>query len=211
MQNQFQADWRERSLFYHCRMFTADFPRGEVYEALAPCIHVGILNFTLLKTPGFHHCFQLMEQQSHEIYSDKFIMHVIQLKQLNVAPSDRDQELYRWARLIAAKDWEGIQMAAKGNTYMETAMDEMEKINMNKNERYLYLRRQMAESDMASMVNWANRQFQEGTNQGRLEGLREGKIEIVLRMLDQGFACEDISKLTDLPLSEVTKMKTQRE
>ncbi len=178
MQNQFQADWRERSLFYHCRMFTADFPRGEVYEALAPCIHVGILNFTLLKTPGFHHCFQLMEQQSHEIYSDKFIMHVIQLKQLNVAPSDRDQELYRWARLIAAKDWEGIQMA---------------------------------ESDMASMVNWANRQFQEGTNQGRLEGLREGKIEIVLRMLDQGFACEDISKLTDLPLSEVTKMKTQRE
>lgn len=48
-------------------------------------------------------------------------------------------------------------MTAKGNIYMETALDEMDKINMSENERYLYLRRQMAESDMASMVHWASR------------------------------------------------------
>ena len=36
------------------------------------------------------------------------------------------------ARLIAAKSWEAVCMEAKGNPYMETAKDEMEKINKAK-------------------------------------------------------------------------------
>ena len=47
------------------------------------------------------------------------------------------------ARLIAAKSWEAVCMEAKGNHYMETAKDEMEKINKSEEERYLYLRREM--------------------------------------------------------------------
>ena len=43
------------------------------------------------------------------------------------------------ARLIAAKSWEAVCMEAKGNPYMETAKDEMEKINKSEEERYLYL------------------------------------------------------------------------
>ena len=39
------------------------------------------------------------------------------------------------ARLIAAKSWEAVCMEAKGNPYMETAKDEMEKINKSEEER----------------------------------------------------------------------------
>ena len=97
-------------------------------------------------------------------------------------------------------------MTAKGNIYMETALDEMDKINMSENERYLYLRRQMAESDMASMVHWASRQFEEGANKGR----EEGKIEIILHMLSQNLTCEEIAQLTNLPLGEVVKEDRDR-
>ena len=45
------------------------------------------------------------------------------------------------ARLIAAKSWEAVCMEAKGNPYMETAKDEMEKINKSEEERWLSVMR----------------------------------------------------------------------
>lgn len=46
--------WAERSLFYNCRMFTEGLKKGESYYELPPCIHVGILDFNYLKSPGFY-------------------------------------------------------------------------------------------------------------------------------------------------------------
>ena len=45
MQNTYQDDWTERSLFYNCRMFTDGLKKGHPYGEIPPCIHVGILNF----------------------------------------------------------------------------------------------------------------------------------------------------------------------
>ena len=61
MQNRYQEDWTERSLFYNCRMFTEGFYHGQPYGDLEPCIHVGILNFDLMKTSGFHHHIKLID------------------------------------------------------------------------------------------------------------------------------------------------------
>ena len=55
MQNRYQEDWPERSLFYNCRMFAEGFTHGMPYSDLERCIHVGILNFNNRKSPGFHH------------------------------------------------------------------------------------------------------------------------------------------------------------
>lgn len=59
-------------------------------------------------------------------------------------------------------------METKGNPYMEAAKEELEKINQDENQRYLYLRREMAISDEISRLQTA-------TNQGRREGLEEGR------------------------------------
>ena len=40
MQNRYQNDWTERSLFYNCRMFTEGFYHGQSYGELEPCIHI---------------------------------------------------------------------------------------------------------------------------------------------------------------------------
>ena len=58
-------------------------------------------------------------------------------------------------------------MEAKGNPYMETAKDEMEKINKSEEERYLYLRREMAVSDEKSRMDTA-----------RKEGIKEGEDRV---------------------------------
>ena len=63
MQNRYQEDWSERSIFYNCRMFTEGFTHGSTYGSLEPCIHIGILDFIQLESPGFHHQILLMDKK----------------------------------------------------------------------------------------------------------------------------------------------------
>ena len=80
MQNTYQEDWAERSLFYNCRMFTEGFKKGEPYWKLSPCIHIGILNFNMMKSPGYYHKVTLRDEKTNELYSRKFQFHMIELK-----------------------------------------------------------------------------------------------------------------------------------
>ena len=64
MQNTYQDDWTERSLFYNCRMFTDGFQKDHPYGELPPCIHVGILNFNQMISPNYYHKFCLMDEKN---------------------------------------------------------------------------------------------------------------------------------------------------
>ena len=110
MQNTYQEDWAERSLFYNCRMFTEGLKKGEPYYELPPCIHVGILDFNYLKSPGFYHRILLQDDKTGELYSSKFQFHVIELSKIRSTKGKaRKQELYRWAKLISASTWEEVR------------------------------------------------------------------------------------------------------
>lgn len=172
MQNRLQNDWIERSLFYNCRMFVEGFDHRRFYKELEPCIHVGILNFNLMKSPGYHHEITLRDTKTDELYSGKFAFHVIELKKLNdVSDSEDNILLYRWAKLIAAKDWKEVCEVANGDTYMEAARDVMDKINQDRVERYLYLRREMAYTDEISRMKTAE---ELGLKQGMEKGIEKG-------------------------------------
>ena len=158
MQNTYQDDWTERSLFYNCRMFTDGLKKGHPYGEIPPCIHVGILNFNQMISPNYYHKFSLMDEKTKEIYSRKFQFHMIELKKLKyVKEKQKKKPLYRWAKLIAAQTWEELEQESKGNKYMERALEEMIKISQDERERYLYLREEMAESDRASQIQSAQR------------------------------------------------------
>lgn len=170
MQNTYQDDWTERSLFYNCRMFTDGFQKGHPYGELPPCIHVGILSFNQMISPNYYHKISLMDEKTKEIYSRKFQFHMIELKKLeNVKEKQRRKPLYQWAKLIAAQTWEELEQESKGNKYMERALEEMIKISQDEKERYLYLREEMAESDRVSQIQSAQRI-------GREKGIEEGEI-----------------------------------
>ena len=174
MQNTYQADWTERSLFYNCRMFTDGFKKGQPYYELPPCIHVGILDFSHLKSPGFYHRIILKDDKTGESYSSKFQFHVIELSKLETTKGKaRKQDLYRWAKLISASSWEEIREESEGNHYMEKARDEMIKISKDEHERYLYLREQMAISDKVSQLHSAEKR---GIELGIQQGVQQGEL-----------------------------------
>ena len=195
MQNTYQEDWAERSLFYNCRMFTEGWKKGEAYYELPPCIHVGILDFNQMKSPGYYHKISLMDEETNESYSRKFQFHVIELKKLGQAKGKaKKQSLYRWAKLIAASTWEEIEIESEGNRYMERALDEMIKMSQDEVERYLYLREEMAESDRISQLESAKDiGREEGRKEGRAEGAILNLIILVQKKAQRGDSKEKIA------------------
>lgn len=109
---------------------------------------------------------------------------MIELKKLDDVPqSEQNTPLYRWARLIAAKDWKEVCEVANGDTYLEAARDVMDKINQDRVERYLYLRREMAYTDEISRMETAEKMgLEQGMEKGMKEGMKEGIKEGIQRV-----------------------------
>ena len=58
----------------------------------------------------------------HRIYSDKFQVNVLELKQIELATEeDKKWNLDFWAKLFKARTWEELRMIAKDNEYFTEA------------------------------------------------------------------------------------------
>ena len=165
--------WEERSLFYLSRMFTENFKKGEEYSSLETCIHISILGFGLPETEGFYSVIELRNRKNGRLYSDKLSLRVVYLSQLeHASEADRQTDVYRWAKMISAKDWEELKAMADQNDAMREAYEEVEKINADCALRWQYLKEEMRASDEATLRHWC---FQNGMEDGKREGERIGK------------------------------------
>ena len=76
--------------------------------------------------------------------------------------------------LEALHNWKVLTNMAKTNEYMQAAVDELEKINLDKALRYEYLRREMQASDETTIREYYT---ELGEKKGRGAGRSEGRIE----------------------------------
>ena len=168
--------WEERSLFYLCKMFADNFRKGNTYCLLRECIHISILGFQLKQADCFYEKVRLMKD-SGKVYSDKLGLRMLYLNQLEKASEEEKQtDIYRWAKLISAKDWEVLTNMAKTNEYMQEAVDELEKINRDKALRYEYLRREMRDSDEATIREYYTELGEKkGEKIGEKRGIKKGE------------------------------------
>ena len=115
-------DWPERSIGYLSRMYNS-LQKGDQYINVKPAIHVGILNFSPFEDePIFYSRNVLMDMNKHRIYSDKFQVNVLELKQIELATEeDKKWNLDFWAKLFKAGTWEELRMIAKDNEYFTEA------------------------------------------------------------------------------------------
>ena len=176
--------WEERSLFYLSKMYTDGFSKGRSYEELEECIHISILGFDLLHADHFYSTIRLMDEKTHTVYSDKLGLRMLYLNQLECASKEEsEQEVYKWAKLISAKDWKVLIEMAENNEYMKATVEEMEKINSDESLRYLYLKKEMALSDETTIRNYyMGKGREEGIAEGIAEGIEEGQ-RLMLRLL----------------------------
>ena len=84
------------------------------------------------------------------------------------------RQVYHWAKLISARDWEVLKDMAKRNRYMKEAVEELERLNADKELRYLYLERLKAASDEATMQSYYKRLAEDAQKNGLAQGLEQG-------------------------------------
>jgi predicted transposase/invertase (TIGR01784 family) len=167
--------WEERSLFYISRMYTEDFLKGQNYDALEECIHISILGFPRKGTEHFYSVIRLMDDKTGRVYSGKISLRVLYLSQLvSCSEEEKQTEVYHWAKLISARDWEVLKDMAKRNRYMKEAVEELERLNADKELRYLYLERLKAASDEATMQSYYKRLAEDAQKNGLAQGLEQG-------------------------------------
>lgn len=73
---------------------------------------------------------------------------------------------------------------SRGDSYMEAARDVMDKMNQDRVERYLYLRREMAYTDEISRIRTAeNLGMKQGMEKGIEKGMEKGIRESIFALL----------------------------
>lgn len=121
-----EKDWPERSLAYACRTFD-QLQKGQTYLDAKPVYHIGFLDYDIKDfSPEFYATYKLLNINNHELYSDKFILSVVNLNQTDKATEeDRKYGIDHWARLFKADTWEAIKKMAQENEYVSSAAETM--------------------------------------------------------------------------------------
>ena len=121
------------------------------------------------------------------VYSGKISLRVLYLSQLvSCSEEEKQTEIYHWAKLISARDWEVLKDMAKRNRYMKEAVEELERLNADKELRYLYLERLKAASDEATMQSYYKRLAEDAQKNGLERGLEQGLSQGLEQGLSQG-------------------------
>ena len=119
-----EYNWSERSLSYLCRRFD-QLGKGQDYSECKPAIHIGFLDFTPFpECPEFYATYKLLNIKNHHLYSDKFILSVVDLTHIELATDeDGAYGIDRWARLFKSTTWEEIKMIAENNPILTEASE----------------------------------------------------------------------------------------
>ena len=118
--------WNERLLSYGCRSFDS-LKVGDNYLD-APTFHeVGFVCFDMFTDNNrFYDTFYLTNEDSSQIYSDKFVLSVVNLRRIDEA-TERDKlyKLDKWCKLITASSWEEAKLIAKEDPLMEATIEQL--------------------------------------------------------------------------------------
>ncbi|MGN0427628.1 MAG: Rpn family recombination-promoting nuclease/putative transposase, partial [Agathobacter sp.] len=116
-------NWIERSMSYLCRTFD-NLDHGENYTNVRPAIQIGLLDYTLFsEAPEFYATYYLMNEKTHQKYSDKLRLSVLDLTRIDLATEeDKLYGIDHWASLFKAQTWEELKMLAQDDKVMTDAV-----------------------------------------------------------------------------------------
>jgi len=117
-------DWPERSLSYSLRTFDT-LETGVMYSEIKELHHISFLTFDLFdEKNSFFDTYMVSSINNARVYTDKFKISVVNLKRIDEATyEDKLFKLDRWCKLITSSEWEEVKELAKGDSYMQAAIE----------------------------------------------------------------------------------------
>jgi predicted transposase/invertase (TIGR01784 family) len=132
-------DWPERSISYLCRCFDNLKP-GQGYHLVKGAYHLGFLDYTLFpENPEFFATYRLRNERTGQLYTSKFRISVVNLKQINLATAE-DKQNHRdlWASFFKATTWEELKMLARQDSDIKKAVTAVHTLTQDEHFRQQY-------------------------------------------------------------------------
>jgi predicted transposase/invertase (TIGR01784 family) len=191
MQKARQLHFRDRTLYYSTFPINQQAERGDWDYSLNAVYFVGILDFTFHDDDRYFRRIQLMDCETHEVFSDKLTFVYIELPKFNLTLKELKTSLEKWVYFIKhAPDFPQMPDELRDEPF-PMAFHIAERANLSPEEAYYYegslkeSRDRYAEKETARI-------------EGREEGELKAKIEIAQAMLEQQMPLETILQITGL-------------
>ena len=193
MQIENQQNWPERSLGYLCRCFD-NLNSGEEYVHVKPAIHIGFLDFHLFPNfPEFHATFKLLNIKNLHEYTNKFVLHVVDLECIHLATKeDKAYETDKWAAFFKAKTWEELTMLANQMPSLQSSVETLYQLNTNEQIRETCERFIRAENREKGYKNYISMQAEEITKLADENSIQAEKItQLEALLVEHGIQIPD--------------------
>jgi predicted transposase/invertase (TIGR01784 family) len=125
-------DWPERTISYLCRCFD-ELKKGQGYSMVKGVHHIGFLDYPLFEdSPEFFSVYRLINERTGQLYTGKFSITVVSLRQINLATEeDRAKKRDLWASFFKAGSWEELIMLAQQDTDIKKAVTAVHKLSQD--------------------------------------------------------------------------------
>lgn len=207
MQMQNKHDLKERSTTYLGKLVAEQLQSGETYTNLKNTIVIFLLNFNLYKRNSYHSIGKMkFDKTTKEAYIDMgyieeddiaspyIQIHIIELPKFKKKNPDMKAKVNQWLWLLSGEE-EKINMAQKANEKVKKAVETLNRISLDPEEREIY--------ESIQMRNF----LQRISNQKFLEqGINQEKKEIAKKLLLENITIDQIVKITGLTKKEIKEL-----
>ena len=204
IQNRWNSEFVQRTIFYWAKMYTENLKTSEVYTKLPKCITINIVGEGFDLNNLLHSEYNVVEKHLNDKLSDELEIHFLNLtkvkeQQENIEQDEKKRKLYNWLKFIETDNSEVREMLAQESPMMRKANTTTEVMEMSPKEKWLYENRMKYEYDKAS---WKHVGYQEGIEQGSYQKA----LETAKNLLEMGFSPDSIIKATGLTQEEIEKL-----
>ena len=203
IQNRWNSEFVQRTIFYWAKMYTENLKTSEVYTKLPKCITINIVGEGFDLNSLIHSEYNVVEKHLNDRLSDELEIHLLNLAKVkdeeNFEHDEKKKKLYNWLKFIETDNQEVRKMLAQESPMMAKANATIEVMEMDPKERWLYENRMKYEHDKAS---WKHVGYQEGIEQGSYQT----KLETAKLMKQANCEIDFIMKMTGLSKDEIERI-----
>ncbi len=198
MQNRSQRYFIERSIYYAAQAISRQGQKGVWDYNFDAVYFVAFMNFKVEGLTEFRTDVQFHNNKTHKPFTDKVKLIYLQLPCFTKEEDECRTNFDRWIYIFKNMEiLERIPWAAKNSIFARLG-EIAEVANLSKLQRRKYDRDLKAFRDSYNVLSYAK-------EEGREEGLRK----IAINMLKKGMSVEMVAEISELPISEVEKLKSE--
>ena len=211
IQNRWNDEFVQRTVFYWAKMYTENLKKGEVYTKLPKCITINIVGEGFKLNGLLHSEYRVLERYLHTELSDELEIHFLNLAKAKerqtvnagIESNRKNERLVNWLRFIETDEREVRAMLADNSPVMEQANETVDVMLQDPKERWLYENRMKYEHDKAS---WEHFGYTKGVEAGITQGAHQTKLETAALMKKENCDVDFIGRMTGLSEAEIAQL-----